>query len=493
MEDYELRDPETARRFLAEGLCLRLSRRPGDSSDAENTKIERALDWAAEIASAGHPLPPIAFIADVGQILLTPEILFDERELPAVPGWPPALRRGYADNVVSKLYTDPTIERAGDAIRRYDPVRELNKGVAYVVNQICERNRLSGVMIPPAAIRSLKERQPHIIDQGWNILMREGPLPLQIELFQKLISAFRHAPDLLGREDVEALEDRSAIFDMGQYIALRQIRQVSSLFEKDLPDRWVRPFSRRREIPTRILDENSYPVGGYSSISNRGTPESLLQSQLAYIEEDESPDLFDVKYVREELFYYARDENQFLRNRRTFVFVLMPDLTTARFQDLGLTYQRIVLIQALIFTVIRRLIDCLSTDALHFEILYVLNGNKNVLADEMSLMQLLLRVEIQRGDCVIRTVASDAQVWETISKHSQRSQVHVLMVSTQRINLSNEQLLLLRNGWVMCNQLVVNGPIPEITDDDSRIDSLKEDEPFKVWSLTTRRLVELWV
>ena len=57
-------------------------------------------------------------------------------------------------------------------------------------------------------------------------------------------------------------------------------------------------------MPTRVLDEDQYPVGGYTSISTRGSIESLLHSQLAYME-PESPDLFDMKFVRDELFYYS--------------------------------------------------------------------------------------------------------------------------------------------------------------------------------------------
>ena len=40
------------------------------------------------------------------------------------------------------------------------------------------------------------------------------------------------------------------------------------------------------EVPTRILDEDIYPVGGFTSLSNRGSIESLLHSQLAYMETD---------------------------------------------------------------------------------------------------------------------------------------------------------------------------------------------------------------
>src|SRR5205807_2202854 len=141
---------------------------------------------------------------------------------------------------------------------------------------------------------------------------------------------------------------------------------AAETLEAALPRQRVRPLARRMEVPTRILDEDTYPVGGFTSISTRGSPESLLHSQLAYMETDERPDLFDIKYLRDELLYYARDENQFLRRRRTFAVVLCPDLIHARFKDAGLPFQRVILLGALLVVIVRKLAEWLSTDALSF-------------------------------------------------------------------------------------------------------------------------------
>src|ERR1700676_2724717 len=100
----------------------------------------------------------------------------------------------------------------------------------------------------------------------------------------------------------------------------------------------------------------------------------------------ERPDLFDVKFLRDELLYYSRDENQFLRRRRTFVFVLYSDLTAARFKDADLPYQRGVLLLALLTTALRRLTEWLSADALAFEVLFVGAGEEEPLAAEHALL-----------------------------------------------------------------------------------------------------------
>ena len=100
------------------------------------------------------------------------------------------------------------------------------------------------------------------------------------------------------------------------------------------------------------------------------------------------PDLFDIKFVRDELFYYSRDENQFLRRRRAFVFVLFPDLIAARFKDPELPHQRIVMLQSAILALVRRLTEWLSTDAIRFEVLFVQDGEKKPLAGEATLTRI---------------------------------------------------------------------------------------------------------
>src|SRR5262249_45141676 len=154
-----------------------------------------------------------------------------------------------------------------------------------------------------------------------------------------------------------------------QRVALRQVLQAAAQLEASLPAQKPRMLPRRQEVATRILDEDAYPVGGFSSISTRGTVESLLHSPLAFMEPEDRPDLFDIKYLRDELLYYSRDENQFFRRRRTFVFAIYPELTEARFKDPDSPWQRIVLLLGLLVAAVHKWIEWLSTDSLVFEFL----------------------------------------------------------------------------------------------------------------------------
>ncbi|MGL6095290.1 MAG: hypothetical protein ACRC7O_05760, partial [Fimbriiglobus sp.] len=323
MDVVELRDPDDARTYLLQGLWLQRAARPTAAT------AKPGLEWILELASGGFPVPPPGFVADLGTLVFDGDRRRSAKEFPEIPGWPHALARSYEDHVLGKVFADATFDRAADALRRYT-ARDRQKALAYVVRQIRERANLGGVELPPAVVRGLLGvPADDLIARGYESFTRDGPMSLLVRQSEQLVSGFRRLAEVLGPEDVIALEQRTAVADMGQYVAHRQILQVTARIEARLPVRPVRPVVGRKEVPTRVSDEDHYPVGGYTSISTKGSIESLLHSQLAYME-PEPPDLFDMKFVRDELFYYSRDENQFLRRRRAFVFALYPDLVAAR-------------------------------------------------------------------------------------------------------------------------------------------------------------------
>ncbi len=337
MQATILRDPDAARQYLLQGLWLQKAVYPHPAS------VTNALTWALVIADTGQPLPPTGFVADLGHIALGKDSNTGthKESLPA-PGWPARLARTYDDHVLGKLYADWTFERASDALKRID-VQKQPVGLAYIVKQIRERGDFGGVELSPGIVRGLLTgaKPEENLRLGWESLNQLGPMPLLVELYEQIIAAARRMAEFLAIEDIIALEHQTALLTMGEYVAHRQVLQAAARLEAELPRHKIRPSGALRDVPTRVLDEDIYPVGGFASISNRGSLESLLHSQLAYMEpeKEQRPDLFDFKYLRDELYYYSRDENQFLRRRRTFLFVLRPDLIHARFKDAELPCQ----------------------------------------------------------------------------------------------------------------------------------------------------------
>ncbi len=478
MESIEIRDLDEAKRYILDGLWLQRAVKP----NAKNVKL--ILEWAMEIASGGNPLPPVGFVADVGIVAFGIDADQRAKEPVAVPRWPAALSRSYEDHVLGKLYSDWTFERAGDALRKYKDTDRV-RGLAYVVNQIRERAGIPGVMLPPAVIRALSTTNPEdVLNNSINGLEDRGPMPLLVQLYEALVSAGRRMAEVLAPEDVIAIEQGTALADMGQYVSHRQVLQITAKLESRLPARPVKPLVGRKEVPTRVLDEDQYPVGGYTSISTRGSIESLLHSQLAYME-NESPDLFDMKFVRDELFYYSRDENQFLRRRRAFVFAVFPDVVAARFKEPELPCQRIVLVQSMILALVRKLTDWLSTDAIRFELIFVQDGLKNPLEDEAALLKILLREHIERGDAEVMELPDRDAVVKRLQRLTRTAQVHCLAVATEPFEMDLDT--------VVVTEMIVPGPRPELGGGDGTVAALDGEDAFDVWQESLLRILQLWV
>ena len=339
-----------------------------------------------------------------------------------------------------------------------------------------------GVTFSPSVLKGMMEQPPEdVLRQGWESLRQDGADMLNERLYQSLIAAARRTAEVLGPDDVAAVEAGDALADEGEQLARRQVRQAAAALEAALPRHRPRP-SAARETPTRILDESAYPVGGFSSISTRGSIESLLHSQLAYMEPNERPDLFDVKFLRDELLFYSRDENQFLRRRRSFIFALYPDLTATRFKDAESPYQRGVLLLALLTTAVKRLTEWLSTDALIFEILFI--GYEEALAAERALLQTLLREAIVNGTVRLDTAPAE-RVAACCADRARRSQCDCLVVAVDPPALEARD--------VEFRAMRIDGPQPTLVAVDAEEAAEEREDAFDAWAAALGRLLQGWV
>jgi hypothetical protein len=386
----------------------------------------------------------------------------------------------YEDHVLGKLYADWTFERACDALRRYEKRRDRARGLAFLISQFRRRADFDGVLLPPSLIRSFLDQAPEVLLHRGREYVAQGLMPLLETCYQSLAEAARRTPEILALENVRALENGVALVDEGQRVAHDEIERAKLGFLRRLPPHRIKPLSGRKEVPTRVLDEDTYPVGGYTSISTRGTIESLLHSQLAYIEPEARPDLFDVKFLRDELYYYSRDENQFLRRRRAFAFGLYPDLVETRFKDQELPHQRIVLTLGLLCAAAQKLMEWLSTDALKFDFLFLSNGSTYPLAHEQELVKLLFQEQIENGTVNFSMISNEAEAMAHCSKLAQRHLCHYLTVSTR----DRPQAI----PDVVVTRLQIDGPFPSIAHEDDMIPQYFDD-----WDEAIKHLLELWV
>jgi hypothetical protein len=477
MTILEIRDPDEAREHLLAGLWLSRAVTPSAES------LAATLAWLLELSSEGHPAPPIGFLADAGHLALGSlhgEAAAAGRELPGIEA---GLVRRYEDYVLGKLYADLSFERAADALLRYAET-DRPRGLAYLIHRLLVRTGAGGVLFSPAVVRSLAQRPAdEVLRESWQLLSQGGPTPAATEQIEQLIDRVKSTGDLLTPEDIFELEHGTALIEFGERLALRQTLRTAELLAETLPHQRPRSTGRRRQVATRLLEEDAYPVGGFSSISTKGTIESLLHSQLAYIEPDERPDLFDIKFVRDELLYYSRDENQFLRRRTTILVILAPELAQIRIKDAGLPYQRIILVLGLVVAVVRKLTEWLSDEALQFRFIFPPAKGEYPLADEQALLELIFREEMVHGTVAAERLALPA-VAKLAAQESRRSFVRCLAISPRELKLALEHAEVL--------QLVVGQPQPGLWDDDGG-PFASELAGIENWQETLATLLSRWV
>ena len=436
MVTHEIRDSDTARQYLTQGIWLQRL-----SATTQQT-IAEPLRCALDLAAADEPIPPLGFVADVLHLVRGGETKVGTNQPAASVELPPEMVRAYEDYVLGKFYADSTFERASVAICRYDEA-ERTRATAWLIARFAERANIGGVVMSPAIARSLLAVPPEeLLLEGADSLNSEGIMSLLSDGYANLTTSTRAVGELLALEDVFELEHGTALAEFGQRLALRQIVRVAGQFAASLPRKPPRPGKRSLDVPTHILDEDTYPVGGFTSISTRGSIESLLHSELAYMETDKAlqPDLFDIKFQRSELLYYSRDENEFLRRRRTFQFALHRDLVDCRIKDEGMDYQRIILALGSLVAIVKKLIDWLSDDALHFEIAFVNRGKQMPLADEQNLIEMILSEQVANGTVSV-CQAPIGEITSRAEEFARRSLTHAVSISTAAPRLQFDQAI----------------------------------------------------
>lgn len=521
MNSYEIRDLDEVRTFLFQGLWLQRVVAPSEAM------VRPALAWALQVLARGNPLPPIGFVADLGHVAFGMDWESKgTRHKVVVPNLPAHLMPTYEDHVLGKIYADWTFVHASDALRRYKD-EDRQRGLAFLLNQLRERAGFPGVMFAPGVIHSALETPPEeILRQGYESLEKDGLHPYLLDLYEALIHSARRVAEVLAQEDLIELQHGTALDEEGERIAFRQVVQAALALEATLPRHRVRPMARRQEVPTRVLDEDTYPVGGFASLSNRGSIESLLHSQLAFIEDDR-PDLFDIKYLRDELLYYSRDENQFLRRRRTFVLAFYPDLIERiHFKDAELPWQRGILLLAVLFEVVRKLTEWLSTDALVFDVVFIVpDGQPRTFAleAEFELLLKLLREHVANGTVVFNFLlltsagaigeAHKAEMEELKKRLRERAaegQVHFHLAPAAADGLST--LCAARSRRSLCHcltisaaeqhvqaldtvvtQLRVDGPRPGLGNSGEAAVEPDGDDALEVWGTALHQLLQRWI
>ncbi|MFP2962261.1 hypothetical protein ACLEPN_31895, partial [Myxococcus sp. 1LA] len=409
--------------------------------------------------------------------------------------------RAYDDHVLARLAAEPHLEAASAALARL-PEALRPRGIAFLVSRVLSRMGFTaGTAMSPGLARRILERPPaELLQAGYAALRDTGASPALERLaegYEALASAARRAQALLGDAESFTLENLEHLQGKAQRMALEQAVEAAEALSRSLPPKLrARPVTTA-PVPMTLEDEAAFPQGGFSSVSNVGSLENLVTSELVYMEDEPNLDLFDVRYVEGELLYYTRDESISVRRRRVITFVLPPALVDARVKDAGVRWQRVVVALGLLLCLVRRLSLWLGSEELHFRAVFLhapgTTGSATLDA-ERGLCELLLREWRARGTAEVLTATSLEEVLDTAAASTKRARVDVVLLDADRQADTPSPPV---DARVAFHLLDLSGPVPfvrGVRDRRELLDSRKPErdagETWEAWTGVTLELAQ---
>jgi hypothetical protein len=372
-------------------------------------------------------------------LLPAPTLAFDltalmngERLSPVAPSGIEVVRealRVYEDHVLARLTADRRWTRVTEAMTAA-PKELRAAAVGMTVSQLLHRLNLSGgTGVSTGVVRRFASRPSGEVLEAGRVALWSPQLAGRLaEGLHQLARAARRTRELMGDAEVFVIENIAALKGLGPRVALSQLAEVAQEVGERLPPRLRAPTLDHGDAPTRLEEDSTFPVGGFSSIATTGSLENLVTSELIYMEQGieahARPDLFDVRFVENELLYYARDESVAVRRRSVLVLVFDASLLRARVKDATETYQRLTWALGSVTALVRKLSEWLNTEALTFELIFVGAHGEAPLDEERSVLTLLLREYRERGQLELLEAADSlAAVRDARGRHQQGARV----------------------------------------------------------------------
>ncbi|HHO49737.1 MAG TPA: hypothetical protein ENK18_02430 [Deltaproteobacteria bacterium] len=395
---------------LAAGLCIARLGPPTEE------RVARTRPVVAAALERSLRLPPLGLIADVASLLASLSPSLSRTEIPGLD-----LRR-YDDRVVGPLITHRSRPSLCDAYASL-PERWQHVAVAVLAEGLCDELEPDGPWWRPAELRRwLARPAAEAWDFGVASLMQAS---VRTSLSERITTLTRRGTAGWSPSDVYLVRHLPSLATRAQRLAVRQVVEVAEVFDHELP-RTVRPRSRSGWVSTHLEEEDRYPTGGFSALTNSGSPENLVISELVYMEDGDDLDLFDVRFTEGELLYYTRDESAHTRDRRVIHVGLASDLVGARVKDPSLPWQRMVLLLGLIQAVVGRIVAWLGGLDLHIFLHPIGPG----LEEEVRLLSLVLAAPIEAGVVRISTLDAPRELVERVAQSATRSPTDVVWISS---------------------------------------------------------------
>ncbi|NCB38677.1 MAG: hypothetical protein EOM80_07900 [Erysipelotrichia bacterium] len=178
---------------------------------------------------------------------------------------------------------------------------------------------------------------------------------------------------------------------------------------------WTRSvFTLKEEsswIVARYGEPQVLPLGGYDELTNKGNISSIVPSELAYIDESMQFDLFDYKFIENQLTYFKRDSGAVFRIRRDIIIKITLTEFFEHERHLGLLF-------AWFFNLAEKLIDTFVKDMVN--VIVILNGYRpSSLKDAYEFFEHFLREKMLDKRIKILSEETPEKLESTLRQNAQ--------------------------------------------------------------------------
>lgn len=166
-----------------------------------------------------------------------------------------------------------------------------------------------GPLIPPGFLKEFRKEAQDLQSAADQILDREDLLSF-LDPFP-WIEGFKKNRPIFSEEDFRELRLVQKIPDESQRKALKLCWKSRTWLEQSLLLKIKKQIRNLPSVDTPDAQlSGTFPMGGIAGISNRGTLSTVLPSELLYSTIKDPVDLFQVKYLENDLLYYLRDQQE---------------------------------------------------------------------------------------------------------------------------------------------------------------------------------------
>jgi len=406
---------------LAAGLCLARIDPPSDAL------IARARPGVAAALERSFRLPPLGLVADIAAMLEEPGPTLSRTSMPFMD------LRKYDDRVVGPLLMHRLRTSLTDAYAGLpDPWR--GAAVAALAERLVDDRDPGAPWWEAGGLRRWLGQPP---PEAWEFGLRAlGTERARGALADRLEAMIGSGTAHWTPADVHLVRNLPAMASRAQRVAVRQVLEAATALDHRLP-RTVRPRLRTGQVASGLEEEDAYPTGGFAALTNSGSPENLVTSELVYMDDEPTEiDLFDVRFAEGELLYYTRDESIYTRERRRIGIGLASDCVSARVKDVDVPFQRLVLALGALHAVIERVVHWLG----RMELEIAIHPIGPDLADETRLLVLVLREWIDAGVVIVEPLDDADAFARHVDEWSQRITTDTVWLTTEPASVPELQV-----------------------------------------------------